>query len=151
MKKASFTISATYFNWISSLLKSYSDYTCDLKRTGSYIYPTTYMPPSLYLSKRLGNRGSHLFFPRPSLLPFFHHLPSIHQQLCFPLIKRKVFVDGGHLVLTVTAGVFFGLHVLLYGGALFRAAETHRRRNAVDVDSSSARSKKSAVASKSPL
>lgn len=70
----------------------------------------------------MGDGSGHLVFPGPSLLPLLHHLSSVHQQLGFPLAKRQVFVDGGHLVLTVAAGVFFGFYVFQGGDAVFRPA-----------------------------
>lgn len=75
---------------------------------------------SLYLSERLGHGSSHLVFPGPSLLPLLQHLSSIQQQLWFPLAKCQVLVDGSHLILAVTAGLFFGFCLLLGGDAVFR-------------------------------
>ena len=59
----------------------------------------------------MGHGSGDLVFPGPSLLPLLHHLGSVHQQLRLPLAEGQVFVDGGHLVLAVAAGVFFGFYV----------------------------------------
>lgn len=90
---------------------------------------TTSRAETVYLSEGLGDRSGHLVFPGPSLFPLLHHLSSVHQHVRFPLGERQILVDGGHLVLAVAAGVFFGFDVFQGGDAVFRPEkQTERSR-----------------------